>query len=112
MKELFTRSRQKTRMELKWAWTDTGESFFQLVIIFLLFNFSGKVVIIVNTASQCGFTNSNYSQLKELLDKYKSEGLEVAAFPCNQFGKQVSFHSILILIVTSDHHFLNLGARL
>jgi glutathione peroxidase len=51
-------------------------------------NFSGKVVIIVNTASQCGFTNSNYTQLKELLDKYKSQGLEVAAFPCNQFGKQ------------------------
>lgn len=46
-------------------------------------------MVIVNTASQCGFTNSNYTQLKELLDKYKSEGLEVAAFPCNQFGAQV-----------------------
>jgi glutathione peroxidase-family protein len=46
------------------------------------------VVIIVNTASQCGFTNSNYTQLKEILDKYKEKGLEVAAFPCNQFGKQ------------------------
>ncbi|CAD5232410.1 unnamed protein product [Bursaphelenchus xylophilus] len=50
--------------------------------------YRGKVVIIVNTASHCGFTNSNYAQLKELLDKYKSQGLEVAAFPCNQFGRQ------------------------
>jgi len=52
--------------------------------------YRGKVVIIVNTASQCGFTNSNYTQLKEILDQYKSKGLEVAAFPCNQFGKQES----------------------
>ncbi|CAD5223992.1 unnamed protein product [Bursaphelenchus okinawaensis] len=50
--------------------------------------YRGKVVIIVNTASHCGFTNSNYAQLKELLDKYKGQGLEVAAFPCNQFGRQ------------------------
>ncbi|PIO60915.1 glutathione peroxidase [Teladorsagia circumcincta] len=48
--------------------------------------FRGKVLIIVNVASQCGLTNSNYTQFKELLDKYKSQGLEVAAFPCNQFG--------------------------
>ncbi|VDL84664.1 unnamed protein product [Nippostrongylus brasiliensis] len=51
--------------------------------------YKGKVVVIVNVASQCGLTNSNYTQLKELLDKYKSKGLEVAAFPCNQFGGQV-----------------------
>ncbi|KHJ82967.1 glutathione peroxidase, partial [Oesophagostomum dentatum] len=50
--------------------------------------YKGKVVVIVNVASQCGFTNSNYTQLKELLDKYHSKGLEVAAFPCNQFGGQ------------------------
>ncbi|WKX93318.1 hypothetical protein Q1695_010957 [Nippostrongylus brasiliensis] len=50
--------------------------------------YKGKVVVIVNVASQCGLTNSNYTQLKELLDKYKSKGLEVAAFPCNQFGGQ------------------------
>jgi glutathione peroxidase len=38
-------------------------------------------------ASQCdlNLTESNYIQLKELLDKYKSKGLEIAAFPCNQF---------------------------
>ncbi|KAJ1346885.1 Glutathione peroxidase 2 [Parelaphostrongylus tenuis] len=50
--------------------------------------YKGHVVIMVNVASQCGFTKSNYTQLKELLDKYKSQGLEVAAFPCNQFGGQ------------------------
>ncbi|CAD6194059.1 unnamed protein product [Caenorhabditis auriculariae] len=50
--------------------------------------YKGKVLIIVNVASQCGLTNSNYTQFKELLDKYKSEGLEIAAFPCNQFGNQ------------------------
>ncbi|CAD5214671.1 unnamed protein product [Bursaphelenchus xylophilus] len=50
--------------------------------------YKGKVVIIVNTASQCGLTNSNYTQLNEILDKYKKDGLEIAAFPCNQFGGQ------------------------
>uniref|UniRef100_A0A0K0CVX1 Glutathione peroxidase n=1 Tax=Angiostrongylus cantonensis TaxID=6313 RepID=A0A0K0CVX1_ANGCA len=50
--------------------------------------YKGKVVVVVNVASQCGLANSNYTQLKELLDKYKSQGLEVAAFPCNQFGSQ------------------------
>ncbi|CAB3403582.1 unnamed protein product [Caenorhabditis bovis] len=50
--------------------------------------YKGKVLIIVNVASQCGLTNSNYTQFKELLDEYKSRGLEIAAFPCNQFGGQ------------------------
>ncbi|CAJ0586841.1 unnamed protein product, partial [Mesorhabditis spiculigera] len=50
--------------------------------------YKGKVVIVVNVASECGLTNANYTQMKELLDKYKSQGLEVAAFPCNQFGGQ------------------------
>ncbi|VDO98869.1 unnamed protein product [Heligmosomoides polygyrus] len=50
--------------------------------------YKGKVVVIVNVASQCGLTNANYTQFKELLDKYKSQGLEIAAFPCNQFGGQ------------------------
>jgi glutathione peroxidase len=53
--------------------------------------YRGKVVIIINTASQCRYTDSNYSQLKELLDKYKQHGLEVAVFPCNQFGEQEPF---------------------
>lgn len=63
--------------------------FYRLIIVYS-FDFSGKVVIIVNTASQCGLTNANYTQLKELLDKYKPQGLEVAAFPCNQFANEAS----------------------
>ncbi|CAJ0932393.1 unnamed protein product, partial [Mesorhabditis belari] len=50
--------------------------------------YRGKVVIVVNVASECGLTNANYTQLKEALDKYHNQGLEVAAFPCNQFGGQ------------------------
>uniref|UniRef100_A0AC34F265 Glutathione peroxidase n=1 Tax=Panagrolaimus sp. ES5 TaxID=591445 RepID=A0AC34F265_9BILA len=50
--------------------------------------YKGKVLLVINVASQCGFTNSNYTQMKELLDKYHDKGLEVAAFPCNQFGGQ------------------------
>uniref|UniRef100_A0A8R1I0R4 Glutathione peroxidase n=1 Tax=Caenorhabditis japonica TaxID=281687 RepID=A0A8R1I0R4_CAEJA len=53
-----------------------------------LSQYQGKVLIIVNVASQCGFANFNYTQLKELLDSYKKDGLEVLAFPCNQFGGQ------------------------
>uniref|UniRef100_A0A914DQI2 Glutathione peroxidase n=1 Tax=Acrobeloides nanus TaxID=290746 RepID=A0A914DQI2_9BILA len=48
--------------------------------------YMGNVVLIVNVASECGLTNSNYTQLKEVLDKYHDKGLQIAAFPCNQFG--------------------------
>lgn len=54
------------------------------------FSFSqlkGKVLLIVNTASACGFT-PQYAGLQELSKLYKDDGLEVIAFPCNQFGKQ------------------------
>lgn len=51
--------------------------------------YRGKVVVIVNVASECGLTQKNYVQLKELLEKYKSRGLAIAAFPSNQFGGQV-----------------------
>jgi len=47
----------------------------------------GKVVLIVNTASKCGFT-PQYTGLQELHTKYKDEGLVVLGFPCNQFGDQ------------------------
>lgn len=49
-------------------------------------DFKGNVVLVVNTASQCGLTKSNYTQLQELQDKYYSEGLRILAFPCNQFA--------------------------
>ncbi|CAK9175839.1 unnamed protein product [Ilex paraguariensis] len=48
----------------------------------------GKVLLVVNVASKCGFTQSNYTQLTELYDKYKNKGFEILAFPCNQFMKQ------------------------
>ncbi|KAJ4969261.1 hypothetical protein NE237_015962 [Protea cynaroides] len=50
-----------------------------------LSNYKGKVLLVVNVASKCGFTDVNYTQLTELYSKYKDKGLEVLAFPCNQF---------------------------
>lgn len=53
-----------------------------------LSTYKGKVLLIVNVASQCGLTNSNYTELTQLYEKYKDNGLEILAFPCNQFGNQ------------------------
>ncbi|MFX6532807.1 redoxin domain-containing protein, partial [Acinetobacter baumannii] len=50
--------------------------------------YKGKVLLIVNVASQCGLTNSNYTELTDVYNKYKDQGLEILAFPCNQFGSQ------------------------
>jgi len=47
----------------------------------------GKVVLIVNVASQCGFT-TQYTGLQSLYDKYKDQGFTIIGFPCNQFGGQ------------------------
>ncbi len=52
-----------------------------------LHQFSGKVVLMVNTASKCGFT-PQYNGLEELYNKHKNEGFVVLAFPANDFGKQ------------------------
>ncbi|GHA66213.1 glutathione peroxidase [Pontibacter akesuensis] len=49
--------------------------------------FKGKVVLVVNTASQCGLT-PQYEGLEELYRKHKDEGLVILGFPCNQFGNQ------------------------
>ncbi|CAH1154966.1 unnamed protein product [Phaedon cochleariae] len=51
--------------------------------------FKGHVCILVNVASKCGHTKSNYEQFVELYNKYSEDkGLRILAFPCNQFGKQ------------------------
>ena len=52
-----------------------------------LSNWKGKVLLIVNVASRCGFTNQ-YAGLQELFAKYKDKDFSVLAFPCNQFGAQ------------------------
>ena len=52
-----------------------------------LSQFQGKVMLVVNTASECGFT-PQYEGLQKLYDEYHRRGLEVLGFPCNQFGKQ------------------------
>lgn len=49
--------------------------------------FKGKVLIIANTASKCGFT-PQYTDLQRLYSSYKDQGLEIIGFPCNQFGEQ------------------------
>ncbi|MEG6584755.1 glutathione peroxidase [Dendrosporobacter sp. 1207_IL3150] len=49
--------------------------------------YKGKVLIIVNTASKCGFT-PQYEELQELYKKYQAEGLEILGFPSNQFAEQ------------------------
>lgn len=52
-----------------------------------LSKYKGKVILIVNTATGCGFT-PQYKGLQELYDRYNSMGLEILDFPCNQFGHQ------------------------
>ena len=52
-----------------------------------LSEFTGKVLLVVNTASECGFT-PQFTGLEELHQRYQDRGLVVLGFPCNQFGEQ------------------------
>lgn len=53
-----------------------------------VFDQRGKVLLIVNVASNCGFTKRNYQELNELYSSYKDQGLGILGFPCNQFAGQ------------------------
>ena len=50
-------------------------------------DYQGKVLLIVNTATGCGFT-PQYDGLQDLYEKYQAQGFEILDFPCNQFGNQ------------------------
>lgn len=52
-----------------------------------LSQYQGKTLLIVNVASKCGFT-PQYKEMEEIYRQYKDQGLEILAFPCNQFGAQ------------------------
>lgn len=52
-----------------------------------LADYRGQVLLVVNTASKCGFT-PQFEGLEKLYKKYKDKGLTILGFPCNQFGKQ------------------------
>jgi len=49
--------------------------------------YKGKVLVVVNTASKCGFT-AQYSDLQKVYEQYKDQGVEILGFPSNQFGEQ------------------------
>lgn len=53
----------------------------------LLSEYHGKILLIINTATGCGFT-PQYSGLQELYNQYKDKGFEILDFPCNQFASQ------------------------
>lgn len=52
-----------------------------------LSDYKGKVLLIVNTATGCGFT-PQYTELQEIYNEFKNDGFEILDFPCNQFGEQ------------------------
>lgn len=66
----------------------------------------GKVLLVVNTASRCGFT-PQYKGLEDLWQSYGARGLEVIAFPCNQFGRQEPASDVEIATFCDIHFGLS-----
>ena len=73
--------------------TTTAQSFYDFKALNMqnkevsMSDYMGKVVLVVNTASKCGFT-PQFAGLEELYKKYKDQGVVILGFPCNQFGNQ------------------------
>ena len=73
--------------------------------------YKGKVLLIVNTATKCGFT-PQYEALQKLYDTYKDRGFIILDFPCNQFGAQhldrsrTSTLSVRVLMALRSHSLL------
>ena len=58
-------------------------------IVFLYLNFRGKVLVIVNTATNCGLTKNNIKELNSLFDKFKSKEFQILGFPSNSFNQEL-----------------------
>ena len=66
-----------------------------------------QVLLLVNVASECGYTDGHYKELVELQNKYSSRGFTVLAFPCNQFGKQEPKDNKSILKFAKEQYNIN-----
>lgn len=73
-----------------------------------LSGYAGKVVVIVNTASRCGFT-PQYKSLQKLYADHKADGLEILAFPCNQFNGQEPGSEAEIKTFCKDNYAVEFG---
>lgn len=84
-------SERKGRLD--WCYSDCGVNVYDFKAKTIdgrevpLADYRGKVLLIVNVASRCGFT-PQYKGLEELYERFRNDGFEVLGFPCNQFGKQ------------------------
>ncbi|KAL4456489.1 hypothetical protein ABPG74_000596 [Tetrahymena malaccensis] len=66
-----------------------------------------KAIVVVNVACKCGLTSDHYTQLVELYKQFKTQGLEILAFPCNQFGQQEPWDESEILSYTQKTFNVN-----
>lgn len=66
-------------------------------------SYSGKVLLIVNVASQCGYTQANYEAMKAMYEEYHQDGFEILAFPSNDFGQQEPGDNRFIRSYVKEH---------